>query len=107
MRSGLHRIDVNRAIDHTRARALRRGVAVERAPAAVAPEPAAPDEELLQALTALGVEQRAVVVLRHLLGYAPAEIARRLDLPRGTVNSRLRRGLDSLATELDTGRALR
>ena len=103
----LHRIVVNRAIDHTRARALRREVAEERAPEAVAPEPAAPDEELLQALTALGVEQRAVVVLRHLLGYPPAEIARLLDLPRGTVNSRLRRGLDSLATELDTGRALR
>ena len=103
----LHRIVVNRAIDHTRARALRREVAEERAPEAVAPEPAAPDEELLQALSALGVEQRAVVVLRHLLGYPPAEIARLLDLPRGTVNSRLRRGLDSLATELDTGRALR
>ena len=103
----LHRIVVNRAIDHTRARALRREVAEERAPEAVAPEPAAPDEELLRALTALGVEQRAVVVLRHLLGYPPAEIARLLDLPRGTVNSRLRRGLDSLATELDAGRALR
>ena len=92
----LHRIVVNRAIDHTRARALRREVAEERAPEAVAPEPAAPDEDLLQALTALGVEQRAVVVLRHLLGYGPAEIARLLDLPRGTVNSRLRRGLDHL-----------
>ena len=103
----LHRIVVNRAIDHTRARALRREVAEERAPEAVAPEAVAPDEDLLRALTALGVEQRAVVVLRHLLGYGPAEIARLLDLPRGTVNSRLRRGLDSLATELETGRALR
>jgi RNA polymerase sigma-70 factor (ECF subfamily) len=103
----LHRIVVNRAIDHTRARALRREVAEERAPEAVAPEPAAPDEELVLALTALGVEQRAVVVLRHLLGYGPAEIARLLDLPRGTVNSRLRRGLDSLASELDAGRVLR
>ncbi len=103
----LHRIVVNRAIDHTRARALRREVAEERAPEPAAPEPAAPDEELLQALTALGVEQRAVVVLRHLLGYGPAEIAKLLDLPRGTVNSRLRRGLDSLASELDAGRVLR
>src|SRR5687768_17871944 len=70
----LHRIVVNRAIDQTRARALRREVAEERAPEAVAPETAAPGEELLQALTALGVEQRAVVVLRHLHGYPPAEI---------------------------------
>ena len=41
-------------------------------------------------------EQRAVVVLRHLLEYTPGEIARMLELPRGTVNSRLRRGLDQL-----------
>ena len=97
----LHRIVVNRAIDHTRARALRREVAGERAPEPVAPEIAAPDEELVEALAALAVEQRAVVVLRHLLGYTPKEIAQLLDLPRGTVNSRLRRGLDALAADLD------
>jgi RNA polymerase sigma-70 factor (ECF subfamily) len=100
----LHRIVVNRAIDHTRARALRREVAGERAPEPVAPEPAAPDEELVEALAALGPEQRAVVVLRHLLGYTPGQIAGLLDLPRGTVNSRLRRGLDALGAELDTAR---
>jgi RNA polymerase sigma-70 factor (ECF subfamily) len=37
-----------------------------------------------------------VIVLRHLLGYSPGEIAELLELPRGTVNSRLRRGLDTL-----------
>ena len=37
-----------------------------------------------------------MIVLRHLLGYSPGEIAELLDLPRGTVNSRLRRGLDTL-----------
>ena len=37
-----------------------------------------------------------MIVLRHLLGYTPGEIAELLDLPRGTVNSRLRRGLDQL-----------
>ena len=42
----------------------------------------------------------AVVVLRHLLGYTPGQIAGLLDLPRGTVNSRLRRALDALAEEL-------
>ena len=54
----------------------------------------------MEALAALGPEQRAVVVLRHLLGYTPGEVARLLDLPRGTVNSRLRRGLDALAADL-------
>jgi RNA polymerase sigma-70 factor (ECF subfamily) len=37
-----------------------------------------------------------VIVLRYLLEYSPGEISRILELPRGTVNSRLRRGLDSL-----------
>ena len=41
-----------------------------------------------------------MIVLRHLLGYTPGEIAELLELPRGTVNSRLRRGLDDLADRL-------
>ena len=45
-------------------------------------------------------EHRAVIVLRHLLGYTPGEIADLLELPRGTVNSRLRRGLDELKGQL-------
>jgi RNA polymerase sigma-70 factor (ECF subfamily) len=52
--------------------------------------------EVVEALRRLSPEHRAVIVLRHLLGYTPGEIARLLDLPRGTVNSRLRRGLDQL-----------
>jgi RNA polymerase sigma-70 factor (ECF subfamily) len=79
---------------------LRREVAGDRAPEPVAPMAAAPDDDLVEALAALGPEHRAVIVLRHLLGYTPGEIARLLDLPRGTVNSRLRRGLDALATGL-------
>ena len=50
----------------------------------------------MAALGELPPEQRGVVVLRHLLEYTPGEIAELLDLPRGTVNSRLRRGLDEL-----------
>src|SRR4029453_2869249 len=71
----LHRIVVNRAIDYTGARALRRGVAGER-PGRGAPEAGGPAVALVVALAALGVEQRAVVVPRHLLGYTPGEIAR-------------------------------
>jgi RNA polymerase sigma-70 factor (ECF subfamily) len=93
----LHRIVVNRAIDHARARKLR-GELVTDAQldvAAAAEEPPL-DERLLAALAGLEPEQRAVIVLRHLLEYTPGEIAQLLELPRGTVNSRLRRGLDSL-----------
>jgi RNA polymerase sigma-70 factor, ECF subfamily len=57
-------------------------------------------EEVLAALAALTPEHRAVVVLRYVLEYSPGEIAQALELPRGTVNSRLRRGLDALERAL-------
>ena len=38
--------------------------------------------------------------MRYLLDYTPGEIAAMLDLPRGTVNSRLRRGLDALQEDV-------
>jgi RNA polymerase sigma-70 factor, ECF subfamily len=101
-RPWLHRIVVNRAIDHARARALRREVGEEAAgePAASVSEGAL-DPDLFAALAALDPEQRAAIVLRYLLEYTPGEIGKMLDLPRGTVNSRLRRGLDHLAASLD------
>jgi RNA polymerase sigma-70 factor (ECF subfamily) len=90
----LHRIVVNRAIDWTRARQLRAETELVDAPA---PEQAPTlDDSLLDALATLTPEHRAVIVLRHLLDYTPGEIAELLAVPRGTVNSRLRRGLDSL-----------
>ena len=49
----------------------------------------AEDPEALEALAGLPAERRAVVVLRHLLDYTPPEIAEILDIPVGTVNSRL------------------
>ncbi len=96
----LHRIVVNRAIDLTRARALRREVGDP--PEGEAPErpPDGWSETTVAALGALDPDQRAAVVLRYLLDYTPGEIATMLELPRGTVNSRLRRGLDRLADEL-------
>jgi RNA polymerase sigma-70 factor (ECF subfamily) len=56
---------------------------------------------VVAALGELSPDHRAVIVLRHLLEYTPAEIAELLELPRGTVNSRLRRGLDELAERLE------
>ncbi|MGH2895580.1 MAG: RNA polymerase sigma factor [Solirubrobacteraceae bacterium] len=95
-------IVANRAIDWTRARAARRESGHDP------PEPVAPpdaptgrySEEVMAALAMLAPEHRAVVVLRYVLEYTPGEIARALDLPRGTVNSRLRRGLDALKAHL-------
>jgi RNA polymerase sigma-70 factor, ECF subfamily len=100
----MHRIVVNRAIDVTRARALRREVDAAAAESAEAPpdEPSAPlSGEVVEALRELSPEHRAVVVLRFVFDYTPGEIGRALDMPRGTVNSRLRRALDRLGEEID------
>jgi RNA polymerase sigma-70 factor (ECF subfamily) len=64
-------------------------------------EEASSTQPVLAALGELSPEHRAVIVLRHLLEYSPREIARMLDLPRGTVKSRLRRGLNALADRLE------
>jgi len=101
----LHRIVVNRAIDWARARALRREVGDDDAFAAV-PAPESGNrgrplsENVVAGLAALSPEHRAVIVLRYLFEYTPGEIAALLELPRGTVNSRLRRGLDALAERI-------
>jgi RNA polymerase sigma-70 factor (ECF subfamily) len=94
----LHRIAVNRAIDWARAAKLR---AEAEEQDVAAPERADPDERVLPALAALDPDHRAVIVLRYLLEYTPGEIADLLDVPRGTVNSRLRRGLDKLKERLE------
>jgi RNA polymerase sigma-70 factor, ECF subfamily len=94
----LHRIVVNRAIDWARARQLRAETELVEVGAA---QPTGNDPGgLASAIARLPPEQRAVIVLRHLLEYTPGEIADLLELPRGTVNSRLRRGLDALRDEL-------
>ena len=95
-------IVANRAIDWVRSRSARRELDDP------GPERAGPDgqgagpysQEVLAALATLSAEHRAVIVMRYVLEYTPGEIARALELPRGTVNSRLRRGLDVLETQL-------
>jgi len=90
----LHRIVVNRSIDYTRARRLR--AEVELGDVHAAPPAPGPDDGTFERIAGLSPEHRAVVVLRYVLEYTPGEIAELLDLPRGTVNSRLRRGLDRM-----------
>jgi len=98
----LHTIVARRAIDYARARAVRREV--HDGPldcAAARPDPASrPSDRLLDALGALDHDRRAVVILRHLLDLSPRQIAEILDVPVGTVNSRMRRALDQLRVEV-------
>jgi RNA polymerase sigma-70 factor (ECF subfamily) len=95
-------IVANRAIDWTRARTARResGQPVPDAPSEPERRVGGYSDELMAALAALTAEHRAVIVLRYVLEYTPGEIAKALDLPRGTVNSRLRRGLDALEASI-------
>jgi RNA polymerase sigma-70 factor, ECF subfamily len=110
----LHTIVARRAIDYARARAVRREVQdgpVEGGSLVGDPlvgEPAAderssrPSDRLLAALAGLDHERRVVVVLRHLLDLSPRQIADLLDVPVGTVNSRMRRALDQLRAEIES-----
>ncbi len=99
------RLVANRAIDWTRARKLRGYElgedAVDDGRGAAAPETLHTiPEDLTAALARLPLDQRTAVVLRYLLEYTPGEIAELVGVPRGTVNSRLRRGLDALESEV-------
>ena len=95
----LHRIVVNRAIDAARARNLRReaeltdGSAVEDAHDPV-------DSSVLGALAGLPPEQRAVVVLRHVVGLTPGEIATAMGRSESSVHGLHHRGRRALQTEL-------
>jgi len=53
-----------------------------------------------QALAALSIEDRAVVVMREIQGLNYDEIARALDLPLGTLKARLHRARERLRTRL-------
>jgi len=101
----LRRIVVNRAIDFARAREIRAEVALEGIGEPGTDERVEPvvSDELHRAILGLELEQRTCVVLRYLLDWTPGEIAELLGIPRGTVNSRLRRALDRLAQTLEEG----
>lgn len=58
-------------------------------------------DQLERGFRRLSVEQRAVVVLRHLLDLPLAEVAQAMGIPQGTVNSRLSRAMDALRAALD------
>jgi RNA polymerase sigma-70 factor (ECF subfamily) len=102
----LHRIVVNRALDLLRAE--RRLVGGELGPEpASEPELDGGDAELLAAVRGLPLQRRAVVILRYGVGMTPTEIAHVLDLPVGTVNSRLARALEQLRGDYEVSDAER
>jgi RNA polymerase sigma-70 factor (ECF subfamily) len=110
----LLRITRNRAIDRLRRRARRRArLARAEAAGALGPEAVAPvepneaarpgwhvHESVHSALAALPPEQREAVQLAYFRGLTHAEIARMLEIPMGTVKTRLRLAIDKLRVAL-------
>ena len=72
-------------------------------------DPAPPDElltvaqrdQLDRGFRRLRPEERAVLVLRHYVGYEPSEIAELLGLPAGTIRSRLHHAHRAMRAALD------
>jgi RNA polymerase sigma-70 factor (ECF subfamily) len=56
-----------------------------------------------RAFDALSVEHRTVVVLHHLIGLSLGEIAEIVDVPYGTVGSRLHHAMRSMRAAIDAG----
>jgi RNA polymerase sigma-70 factor, ECF subfamily len=98
LRPWLTRIAVNRTIDILRreARTAPLGELVDDSGFESEGDPA-----LLNALARLAPDRRAVVVLRYWLGYQMRDIAQILEVPPGTVASRLNRALSELRTYLE------
>lgn len=63
-------------------------------------DPEGPDPGLIAAVRRLSFPQREAVVARYLLDMSEAEMARALGVPKGTVKSRLYRGLANLRKDL-------
>ena len=98
----LHRIVVNRALDLLRSeRRLVGGIEPPFEAADLAAVGDEGDRALLDAVEALPLQRRVVVVLRYGVGMGPDEIARVLDLPSGTVHSRLARALEQLRGQFE------
>lgn len=100
-----YRVATNAALDELRRRARR------PTPTDLVAEAAVPDREasvdarldIDQALAAIPEEFRVAVVLRDLVDLDYPEIAVVLDVPVGTVKSRIARGRTALRAQLDRG----
>jgi RNA polymerase sigma-70 factor (ECF subfamily) len=111
--SWVYRIAVNCSIDEIRRRSRARvisldelsGVEAAGASAGADPEAAATRVDVDAALRRLPLEFRAPVVLRDMCGLDYAEIAEVLQVPAGTVRSRIARGRAALVRLIEPSRS--
>jgi RNA polymerase sigma-70 factor, ECF subfamily len=109
-RPWLYAIATNLARDHFKSAAVRRSTPLDlREAAGISDEAPGPEDcalraerrgEIIAALSALGPEYRAALLLRFWLAMSLQEIADTLDIPLGTVKSRLSAGLRRLGALL-------
>jgi RNA polymerase sigma-70 factor, ECF subfamily len=108
-RPWLCRIVANEAKNRVRAARRREALSLRAWAASTRDEPATPEavalahdeaEALIRAMNALRPEDRLIVGYRWLLELSEAEMATALDVPIGTVKSRLSRAMTRLRTHL-------
>jgi RNA polymerase sigma-70 factor (ECF subfamily) len=99
----LSRIAINLSINEQKRRKRRRWLSISRFPAlnsvvdnSSSPERTELKDTLRKAIQQLTPEFRAVVVLRLIDGYSVKEVAEILELPSGTIASRLSRAQEKL-----------
>ena len=114
LRAWLGRITTNAFLDDARRRQRRPQVALPDDPDSVLPAAPAADvaasadslpDDLQAMLAGLPEEYRVAVVLSDVAGLPYAEIAEQLDVPVGTVRSRIHRGRLALRDRLEDGRS--
>jgi RNA polymerase sigma-70 factor (ECF subfamily) len=98
LRPWVTKIAVNAAIDELR-REGRLTFTDEPEPTSVDPEEH--QDDVLKAVARLAVNRRVVLALHYWLDYSTPEISELLDLPLGTVASRLSRALKELRLNLE------
>jgi RNA polymerase sigma-70 factor, ECF subfamily len=96
----VRRVAMNLAADRLRRARRQLAALVRLGPASPVPPVQPEDLALLEALRALPISQRQVIVLHHLLGMPVEEVAATLTIPTGTVKTRLARGRRALAARL-------
>jgi RNA polymerase sigma-70 factor (ECF subfamily) len=103
----IHRITVNRALDWLRSERRQPESApdpeqLETLPPTVLSEAPQANAHLLNALGLLSPEDRAMVMLRHVLSYRSNEIGDIVGMPAATVRTRLARAMKRLRAELES-----